>query len=105
MNYYGLASAQSNVVLPILRSDIEDGGPMRITGTVTEIGVTGSYRVCLFDRSNMRCLLETWSASDGSYSFDYIANRPNRYFVVAFDRTDPYRNAAIADFVTPEPMP
>lgn len=87
------------------RVDIEDGGTSRIAGTVTEQGVAGSYRVRLYDRKSARCLRETWSASDGSYTFNYLAYRPNGYYVVAFDRGENPTNAAIADLVTPEPMP
>jgi len=82
-----------------------DGGACRITGTVTELGVSGSYRVRLFDRSSARCIYETWSSSGGAYTFNYIADRPNGYFVVAHDRGANPLNAAIADLVTPEPMP
>lgn len=88
-----------------LRCDIADGGPSRITGTVTELGVAGSYRVRLYDRKSGRCLRETWSAADGVYIFNYIAHRPNNYFVVAFDHGANPLNAAIADLITPEPMP
>lgn len=88
-----------------LRRDMEDGGAYRITGTVTELGVAGRYRVRLFDRLTARGLRETWSAADGSYSFPYIAYRANGYFTVAYDHGDNPHNAAIADLITPEPMP
>lgn len=77
----------------------------RITGTVTELGAPGSYRVRLFDRRTALCLRETWSAADGSYSFPNVAYQPNGYFIVAFDHGDNPLNAAIADLITPEPMP
>ncbi len=88
-----------------LRRDIYDGGAYRITGTVTELGVVGRYRVRLFDRVTARCLRETWSAADGAYSFPYIAYRANGYFTVAYDHGDSPLNAAIADLITPEPIP
>jgi hypothetical protein len=88
-----------------LRRDLEDGGAYQITGNVTELGTSGAYRVRLFNRQSARCIRETWSASDGSYSFPYIAYRPNGYFVIAYDHGDSPLNAAIADLVTPEPMP
>lgn len=95
----------TRAVTTILRAEIEHGGNYQITGTVTELGTAGRYRVRLFDRRTARCIRETWSAADGSYSFPYIAYRANGYFVVAYDHGDNPLNAAIADFVTPEPMP
>lgn len=85
--------------------DLEDGGAYQITGTVTELGTSGPYRVSLFDRSSKRCIRETWSATDGSYLFPYIAYRVKGYFAVAYDHGASPLNAAIADFITPEPMP
>lgn len=90
---------------PLIRRDVEDGGSHRIRGTVTELGVAGPYRVRLFDRLTARCIRETRSAADGSYSFPSIAYRYQGYFVVAYDHGDSPLNAAIADLVTPEPMP
>lgn len=90
---------------PGVRCDIEDGGAYRITGNVDELGVYGSYRVRLFERKSGRFIRETWSAADGSYAFNYIAYRPNGYFAIAFDHGDNPLNAAIADLITPEPMP
>jgi len=94
------------VMLPssFLRTNVQDGGPCRITGTVTEMGTVGSYRVRLFDRISARCIRETWSAADGSYSFPYLAYRPNGYFAIAYDHGENPLNAAIADLITPEPM-
>ena len=87
------------------RIDIYDGGAFRIVGTVDELGVAWAYRVRLFERRTGRCIRETWSAPDGSYSFPNIAYRDKGYFVVAFDHGDNPLNAAIADLITPEPMP
>lgn len=88
-----------------LRRNLEDGGAFRITGTVTELGTAGRYRVRLFDRASGRCLRETWSAADGSYAFPSMAYRLNGYFVVAYDHGNSPLNAAIADLITPEAMP
>jgi hypothetical protein len=88
-----------------LRRDQVDGGGYRIAGTVTELGAAGVYRVRLFDRLTARCVRETWSAADGSYSVPYIAYRPNGYFAVAYDHGANPLNAAIADLITPEAMP
>jgi hypothetical protein len=88
----------------IIKSDVVDGGSFRIAGTVDELGSAGKYRVRLFDRQSARCIRETWSATDGSYSFDWIAYRYRGYFVIAYDHGDNPVNAAIADMITPEPM-
>lgn len=94
-------------MIPLLvRTDTRDGGAYRITGTVTEIGVAGRYPVFLFSRLEpLRCLRKVWSASDGAYAFNYLAYRPNGYFAIAFDHGDNPLNAAIADLITPEPIP
>ncbi len=88
-----------------LRRDMEDGGGYRIVGNVSELGVLGSYRVRLFDRKSARCIHGTWSADNGAYAFNNIAYRANGYFVIAYDHGQFPLNAAIADLVTPEPMP
>ena len=88
-----------------LTRDMVDGGGHQIVGTVDEMGVAGAYRVRLFERRTGRCVRETWSAADGSYSFPYIAYRYQGYFAVAFDHGDNPLNAAIADLITPELMP
>lgn len=85
--------------------DAWDGGNYRIIGTVTELGVVGAYRVGLFDRFSAKCIRETFSAIDGSYSFNNLAYRQNGYFAIALDHGDNPLNAAIADLITPEPMP
>jgi hypothetical protein len=88
-----------------LRRDMYDGGVHHISNTVDELGVNGAYRVRLFDRASARCIGETWSAADGSYSFPNIAYRANGYFAVAYDHGENLLNAAIADLLTPEAMP
>jgi hypothetical protein len=84
------------------RHDLYDSGAYRITGTVDELGVAGSYRVRLFDRYSGRLMRETWSDANGAYSFSSIAYRNQGYFVVAYDHGGSPLNAAIADLVTPE---
>lgn len=84
--------------------DVQDGGAYQITGTVTELGAAGAYRVRLFDRYSARCIREVWSAADGAYSFPYIAYRPNGYFAIAYDHGANPLNAAISDLITPEAM-
>ena len=93
------------LLLGVAVGNVADSGPCRITGTVTELGVAGPYQVRLFDRLTARCIGETWSAADGSYVFDYLAYRANGYFAIAYDHGDNPLNAAIADLITPEPMP
>jgi len=85
--------------------DMAMGGTYRIVGTVTEVGVAGPYRVRLHDRRSALLVRETWSAADGSYSFPNIAYHLNGYYAIAFDHGDNPLNAAIADLITPEPMP
>lgn len=93
-------------ILPsLLKHNLYYCGRYRIIGTVTELGVTGRYRVRLFDRKIGLCVQETFSSSDGTYAFNAIKFITNGYFVVAFDHGDNPLNAAIADLVTPESMP
>jgi len=81
------------------------GGFHQIASTVDRLGVTGVYRVRLFDRRTALCLRETWSTADGAYAFTHLASQANGYFVVAFDHAAGPLNAAIADLITPVPMP
>jgi hypothetical protein len=97
-----MANGRAVTILP--RNDIVNGGNYQITGTVTERGVAGVYRVNLFDRNTKKCLRELISVADGSYSFSYIKYLQNGYFTIAFDHGDNPLNAAIGDLVTPEPM-
>ena len=80
-------------------------GFYRITGTVDELGVFGPYKVRLFEKQAGNLVRQTWSAPDGTYSFDNIAYLDQGYFLIAHDHTSPLLNSAISDFVTPEPMP
>lgn len=90
----------------LARSDTVHGGAYHVRGTVTVAGTPARRRVVLFDgpmgQLPLRAIRATWSAANGAYSFDRIADR--EYIVVAFDYTRD-KNAAIADFVRPEPMP
>ena len=80
-------------------------GLYRITGTVDELGACGSYKVRLFLKNSGALINQVWSAADGTYAFNNIAYLDQGYFLVAHDHTTPKVNAAISDFVTPEPMP
>lgn len=88
-----------------LRADINHGGRFRIADNVSRLGVMGRYLLALLDRRTKRVIRETWSAIDGSYAFDYLAYRYKGYTVIAFDHSGTPVNAAIGDFITPEPMP
>jgi hypothetical protein len=80
------------------------GGRYSITGTVTELGVVGAYKVRLYDRMSGKLVQETWSGSAGTYAFNYLAYPTDYYFVVAHDRGANQLNAAIADLITPSRM-
>ncbi len=90
---------------PRYTRDMVNGGGYRVVGTVDELGVLGRYRVRLCDRRTGAPLRETWSAADGAYAFNHLAYRAEGYFAVAFDHGASPQNAAIADLITPEPMP
>lgn len=93
------------ILSPLIRRDAEDGGSYRVRGTITEDGAVANRRVRLFNRVDGRLLRETWSAADGSYQFNRIAYRAQGYIVIVHDHGSNPKNAAIADLVTPEPMP
>lgn len=81
------------------RTETETTGSYSISGTVKELGVTGAYRVRLFENQSARCIRETWSAGNGAYSFENLADLT--YFVVAYDHGATPQNAAISDSVKP----
>lgn len=107
---YSVSLRSSNVLSTTLRNpryscDTRHGGNYRIVGTVTELGVPGAYRVRLYDRRTALLARESWSDSSGNYAFNFIAYRDKGYFAVAHDNDGNPLNAAIADLITPEPMP
>jgi len=90
----------SGQVMPLtsnLRVDVRDGGHYSIQGTITEKSVPGSYRVWLHDQETGRPIRETWSATNGSYSFTYLDAKPK--FIMAFDHTSPVQRAEMQDNV------
>jgi len=98
--------ATGRLMTMIIRSDVYDGGGYRISDSVSRLGVAGRYRVRLINHLDGRLIRECWSSADGGYAFNWIAYRARGYCIVAHDHTPgDQRNAAIADLVTPEPMP
>ncbi len=82
------------------------GGRYRIRDYVSRLGVFGRYRVRLFVRSNGAFIREKFSDGDGLCDFQSIKYIEKGYFAIAYDHTsNDLRNAAIADLITPEPMP
>ena len=107
---YSVSLRSSNAPSTTLRNalyscDTRHGGNYRIVGTVTELGVPGAYRVRLYERRTGLMAREMWSDSSGNYAFNFIAYRGDGYFAVAHDNDGNPLNAAIADLITPEPMP
>jgi hypothetical protein len=81
------------------------GGQHRARGVITVSGAQARRRVIVFDRATGLPLREIWSAASGNYEAKYLKNVPQGYVIVAFDSGNNPKNAAIADLVTPEPMP
>lgn len=81
------------------------GGNHRVRGAVTVSGAPQRRRVIVFDRASGLPLREIWSDASGAYEAKYLKNVPQGYVIVAFDLGANPKNAAIADLVTPEPIP
>lgn len=81
------------------------GGRGRISVTVDELGAVGAYRVALIARDTLRVVGSAISGTDGVVVFENLAVITAGYFAVAFDHGDNPLNAAVADMLTPEPMP
>lgn len=65
---------------------VEFFGTNEISASVYEDGVAGpKYRVLLFTRHNAKSLLQTFTADDGTYSFQYLKDPASQYFAVALD--------------------
>lgn len=79
-------------------------GSGRIAGTVVAAGAPVVRRIRCYDVATGLLVGETWSAAGtGEYVFNSL-NKSRRYLVVGHDHLGQY-NAAVADLVTPEPMP
>lgn len=77
-----------------------------IAGTVKEAGspdLPVKRRVRLYRKQDGVLIKETWSAADGTYQFDRIA-QGILYYVISFDHTGNF-NAVIKDSITPDVMP
>lgn len=74
-----------------------------ISGTVSRLGAAGSHRVRLYARESGKLLAETWSGTNGAYAFTGLMPSEFNYFVCAFDHSATPVNAAISDYLTPEP--
>ena len=66
----------------------EFGGTYRIAGTAQRLGVGCKKRIRLMDRRTGILIRELWSANDGAFSFDYLANRPES---VSYTHLDVYK--------------
>ena len=93
------------IMAEVFKKSIYYDDNYRIIGKVSELGAFGSYRVNLFVRYTGICIRQVFSAPNGDYAFNNIAYIPNGYYVIAFDHGANPLNAAIADLITPEPMP
>lgn len=99
----------SDLIGELFSTDLDHGGHYRIYGTARRLGVFTQRRVRLIDRATGRLIQEAISDPvTGAYAFEQIAYRSRGYTVIELDwpptRSDPL-NAAVADLMTPEPMP
>jgi hypothetical protein len=78
-------------------------GPCRITGTASRLGVAGRYAVHCLKLPELRVIAKTLSDETGLYSVNRIPD--GLYLVIARDHTNDPVNAAVSDYITPEPMP
>lgn len=74
--------------VPSMTVDLEDGGTLRIAGTVAIDGtpiVPVMRRVRLHHQLSGRLVREVWSAEDGSFAFEGL--RASQYLVITDDHT------------------
>jgi len=74
-----------------------DGGAYKIEGQALRGGDPYRARVLLFNSDSLFPIRDTWSAEDGSWSFENLA--PKTYLVLAIDKTAE-RNAVVYSYVT-----
>lgn len=77
--------------------NIYNGGATSISGVVTIENVPAARRVRLYDRHSGLLVAETFSASNGAYTFNNL-NSDREYFAVAHDHLRVY-NAVIQDML------
>jgi hypothetical protein len=86
--------------------DQEYGGYYQIRGVIDRQGVYGPYRFTLLDSVSGLFVRRGHSDKNGEFLIRYIAYRFRGYTIYADDHhSGSPMNAAIADLVTPEPMP
>jgi hypothetical protein len=106
----GAPALPASVLMPA-RAGYRDwlwGGRHEISSTVVKLGKgPGRYRVRLIERRGGNVIRETFSDRvTGAYSFPFIKHMVDGYMTMAVDGNAADRvNAAIADFLTPDPMP
>lgn len=83
----------------LTRYEVQTSGNGRIAGKVTIENIPGSRKVRLYRKADGMLIRETWSASNGDYSFEGID--PNwEYFVVSHDHLRVH-NAVVSDMIDP----
>lgn len=103
--FYTPTRVMTSQITPPSTRHMTDSGVYRIAGVVDIKGapnVPVVRRVLLFTARGKRLIAETWSNSDGSYVFNFLAQ--GQYDVITYDHTGDYR-AVIADNLTAELMP
>jgi hypothetical protein len=70
-----------------------------VSGTTTINNVPGARLVRLFNKKTAILIAQTWSATDGSYSFTGL-DPSAEYFALAHDHLRTY-NAVVQDMLTP----
>lgn len=79
--------------------EVQTTGKGRIAGVVTIENIPGSRKVRLYRKHDGMLMRETWSATNGAYSFENLD--PNwEYFVVAHDHLRVH-NAVVSDMIDP----
>lgn len=85
------------ILIGFQRSDSVWGGFGTIADSVDAEGTGIARKVVLLERTSQRLIRGTWSAPDGSYSFDFLRTDTD-FIVYAIDHTNTY-NIAIKDRV------
>ena len=76
--------------------------PDAVDGRFRILNVPSRGRIIVYERESMRAMASTLSASDGTWRINWM--HPMRDFIVlGFDDTGA-QNAAVQDWVRPEPM-